>query len=167
MFQLGNGINYLHNLGIIHRDINPNNIIVNDVNDKIYLKIIDLSSSKTIGKEDNVDEMTGNFLYSAPEIIKRIHYDYKVDVWSIGVTLFYILSRNYPFESEKNKLGYLGEIIRNNFQINFNQNYWENRSIEVINLISLCLDNVIERLNIDQFLNHCWFKKWRKLVQLV
>jgi hypothetical protein len=165
IFKIAKGVNYLHNLGIIHRDINPNKIIINEINDKICLKIIDFSSSKIIGKEEKSDEMTANYLYSAPEIFRKIPYDCKVDVWAMGVMIFYIFTKSYPFQSEINKFGYLREIVRNDFHINFKQNYWYSKSSEVVNLITLCLNNVNERLNMRQFLNHSWFEKCRKLVQ--
>jgi serine/threonine protein kinase len=82
-------INYCHQTRICHRDIKPENILINE-NDET--KIIDLGFAAIVREnEKSLSEFKGTVAHKAPEIIKRVRYNEKCDIWSIGV-VFYILS---------------------------------------------------------------------------
>jgi serine/threonine protein kinase len=89
-------INYCHKTRICHRDIKPENILINE-NDEI--KIIDLGFAAIVREnEKNLSEFKGTEAYMAPEIIKRLRYNEKCDIWSIGVVFYILLSFSLPFE---------------------------------------------------------------------
>ena len=86
--QIAFALKVLHQKGIIHRNINPQNIFLNtDIeNGKKEIKLGDFSCSIFI--KDNKSEQIGTFLYSSPEIISGLEYNEKTDLWSLGITLF-------------------------------------------------------------------------------
>ena len=78
--QCLSGLSYIHSKKIIHRDINPENLLLDN---NMILKISDFGVSKKIEKSNNLLTMVGKQNYIAPEILKRI-YDEKVDIYSLG-----------------------------------------------------------------------------------
>ena len=154
MKELGEGISYLHSLGIIHRDIKPENILITNKNE---VKIIDFGLSKIIGNNEKTNEAFGTLNYAAPEILLRIPYGKEIDIWALGVLLFYMLSGRYPFiginEKELANQIVLEHII-------FNEDEWGIRTLQVIDLIEKCLIKQPSfRIDIKGFLKHNWFKK--------
>ncbi len=95
--QLAAGVDYLHSQGIVHRDLKPANIFV----ESGYVKIGDYGLSKFIatsrraGQTDSV----GTFHYMAPEIAKG-DYGKQIDVYSLGILLFELLSGKVPFDGQ-------------------------------------------------------------------
>lgn len=83
---------YLHSQGILHRDVKPSNIFVDTEGS---LQLGDLGSAKVAEKENYT--RVGTPLYLAPEIIKYEAYNEKVDIWSLGVTLFQLAALKLPF----------------------------------------------------------------------
>lgn len=94
----------IHNKKIIHKDINPSNIIFNSSSNQI--KITDfgistiLSSEKNIVKNPNILE--GTLAYISPEQTGRINrlIDYRSDFYSLGVTFYELLTGQLPFQSK-------------------------------------------------------------------
>ena len=103
-------LEYLHSKGVIHRDIKLLNIFMNK--DK-EIKIGDMGMSKII--EGDVDNMNmsrvGTPLFLAPELVKKEKYDYKIDVWSLGCSLYHLAKLVPPFNEDN--LIKLGNAIVN------------------------------------------------------
>ena len=86
-FQLLNGINIIHHKKIIHRNINPSNILI-DENENVYIS----GFSSAIYLEDengkikeNLNPLIGTRYYMAPELLlSKSNYDYKIDMFSLG-----------------------------------------------------------------------------------
>ncbi|CAM4429546.1 MAG: Serine/threonine-protein kinase PknD [Legionella sp.] len=101
--QLVDIIGELHQLKIIHKEINPSNLIIDP--DKLALKLIDLSVCTQIS-EETFDYMAFNSLeedlaYISPEQTGRINrpIDYRTDFYSLGITLYQMLTNQLPFQS--------------------------------------------------------------------
>lgn len=94
LYQILRGLKYIHSAGIIHRDLKPNNI---GVNQNVELKILDFGLARS-----NAEEMTGYVVcrwYRAPEIILNwMHYNEKVDMWSVGCILGEMITRKPLFK---------------------------------------------------------------------
>ena len=82
--------------GVIHRDINPNNIYIFNIG-KFFRKIKLGGFSCSIFAKDNNSEPIGSIFYTAPEIIKGLPYDEKCDLWSLGITLYESLFGHLPY----------------------------------------------------------------------
>ena len=105
--EILNGLNYLHSHNIIHRDIKCLNLFL--TKDK-HVKIGDLGVS-TIVSNINALHCTrvGTPLYLSPELVKQIPYDYKVDIWSFGCSLYHLCMLEPPFSGDN--LIALGNMI--------------------------------------------------------
>ncbi|GAA39797.2 serine/threonine-protein kinase PRP4 [Clonorchis sinensis] len=85
--------------GILHADIKPDNILVNE--NKILLKLSDFGSASTIQDNEITPYLVSRF-YRAPEIILGVPYDYNVDLWSAAVTLFELHTGHILFPGKTN-----------------------------------------------------------------
>jgi serine/threonine protein kinase len=101
MKDIANGINYIHNNGVIHRDIKIDNVILKHG----VCKITDFGVS-SVGKFSQT--FVGTPVYLAPEIMNnRVyndHYDKTVDIWALGVLVFEAYFRTNPFFYHGSKL---------------------------------------------------------------
>jgi predicted ATPase/serine phosphatase RsbU (regulator of sigma subunit)/tRNA A-37 threonylcarbamoyl transferase component Bud32 len=101
--QIVDSLAKIHAADIIHKDINPSNIIVNL--DKHILKIIDFGISSRLPRENptlkNPEELEGTLAYLSPEQTGRINrsIDYRSDLYSLGVTFYELLTGTLPFTS--------------------------------------------------------------------
>ena len=167
-FYLGeilNVLSYFEEKKIAHRDIKPDNILLDD-ND--HLKFIDFSTAtkinstynlkqrKFIPRENDNCELLGTLEYCSPEMLKgKIKNDKSCDIWSFGIILYQFYHNYTPFKG-KNDIETKNNILNND--IKFKDNLNEN----VKDLIIKCLnknDNERFGLNsINDIKNHVYFK---------
>lgn len=97
LYQILRGVKYLHSAGIIHRDIKPGNLLVNS---NCLLKICDFGLARVFEANKNRD-MTQEVVtqyYRAPELLLGAkHYDFSVDMWSVGCIYGELLNRKIMF----------------------------------------------------------------------
>lgn len=96
--QLLHSIKCLHDVGIVHRDLKLDNIMM----DEGEIRIIDFGLSKIINPEEKekLTTVVGTPHYIAPEIFNN-SYDEKCDVWSLGVIAYQLFSQGeFPFEGD-------------------------------------------------------------------
>jgi serine/threonine protein kinase len=154
MLQLGSALQYLHLRGIVHRDLKPENIMVQEEgSDDVVVGDFGLSKF-TAGKQDSLKMACGTLAYVAPEVLKMTGYGKGVDLWSLGVIMYFMLRGRLPFDSDNQK-----EIIALTLKgdIPFNHKPWEETSDNAKDLIrGLLKINPAQRLDIDQFMAHPW-----------
>lgn len=99
VFQVASSINYLHQCGIIHRDLKLENILIKTYTDKSFLiKIGDFGLSAVTSPSQDAAERHGTLHYLAPEILELKSYDCSVDIWSLGVITYTLISGAFPFD---------------------------------------------------------------------
>ncbi|XP_054732143.1 serine/threonine-protein kinase PRP4 homolog [Anastrepha obliqua] len=97
--QLFLALKLLKKTGILHADIKPDNILVNENN--LCLKLCDFGSASTINDNEITPYLISRF-YRAPEIILGITYDYGIDMWSAGCTIYELYTGKILFSGKSN-----------------------------------------------------------------
>ena len=153
IYKLLLSINYIHSLGIIHRDIKLCNILFFDES-KVNIRLIDFGLCKILGPSEKAKECCGTLSFAAPELLKEIPYSKSVDFWGIGIITFFLLSGYLPFD-DKNTEKVFRKIIED--PIYFKESIWKNISVEAKDFVSGLLEkNPEKRFNIEQALEHPW-----------
>ena len=100
-------LHYLHDKGIIFRDIKPENIMVLENG---FIKLIDFGAAKYI--KDRTNSIIGTPQYMAPEVILGDQYSFEVDYWSVGVCLYEFIYGEIPFGQDASEaIGIYSSII--------------------------------------------------------
>ena len=105
--QVLDGLAYAHRNGIIHRDIKPGNIMVSTINGATSVRVLDFGISKLIGSDSRdiqsltaMGEIFGSPSYMSPEQCSGAAVDPRSDIYSIGCTLFEVLTGFVPYQGE-------------------------------------------------------------------
>ncbi len=113
---------YMHSKRVLHRDIKPANIVFND---SAVPKLVDFGLSRDGYASVGASTFAGSPAFMAPEMTRRARYDDKVDIWSLGTTLYYMASQGkllYATETEINAFanggaaswaGHMANLLRN------------------------------------------------------
>ena len=98
---------FMHAQGIVHRDLKPENILLEEKNSISMFKLADFGFAYFSAKKET--KCSGSPGYIAPEILRGNSYDSKIDIFSIGVISYELLTRFSPFKGQT-----LQEIVREN-----------------------------------------------------
>ena len=108
MYQIAQGVKYMHSQGIVHRDLKPENILCVQPKSIRRVKIADFGISKMVSPDSIQNAtfltMAGTLNYTAPEILRGKRYNTAVDCWSIGVIMYILLLGYAPFYGESDTL---------------------------------------------------------------
>ena len=153
-------LQYLHSFKppIIHRDIKPENLLLNE-SGRILLADFGWSNFKNDG--DIRKTFCGTPEYIAPEMLRKEGHDHRIDIWSIGVLMFELLSGYSPFCAKTNQ-----DLYANIRKLKIN---WPPDMPPLAkNLISKILKlNPKDRLSLEDILNHQWFQQTKMLKPLL
>ncbi|GFP85768.1 phosphoenolpyruvate carboxylase kinase 1 [Phtheirospermum japonicum] len=151
MVPLLEAIAHIHDRGVAHRDIKPDNILFNSYNEP---KLADFGSAECFGNGRLMSGIVGTPYYVAPEVVAGMDYNEKVDVWSAGVILYIMLSGIPPFYGESAR-EIFEAVLRGNLR--FPRSVFGSVSLEAKDLLRrmLCKD-VSRRFSAEQVLRHQW-----------
>ena len=158
ILQLCNGLEAVHSLGIIHRDINPNNIMVDE---KGSLKIIDFGISRIRKLKQSADtQLLGTHGFAPPEQYGFSQTGFEADIYSIGVLMNYLKTGCFP--SEKTDSGAFAPVIVKCTQMDKNNRY---KSVVELAADISKKDRIKKYIRkIPGFRRDIW---WHKLIALV
>ena len=152
-------LNHMHHRHILHRDVKPENIMINER----QVKLIDFGSSTRFNKNEKLQEITGSCYYIAPEVLDGA-YNEKCDIWSLGIILYIMLTGIIPYDGENDY-----EVLK---QIRSDSEIFEKPEFETVSddaqdlLRRMLRRNDIERISAKEALRHPWLNKfhWQTII---
>jgi calcium/calmodulin-dependent protein kinase I len=125
----------------VHRDLKPENLLLSEKSKNAKVMISDFGLSKIYNEEIAMKTACGTPGYVAPEVLRRQGYGREVDLWSIGV-ITYILLSGYPPFYDANNVELFKKIMAGRYE--FDRPWW---------------DNIAERGKLIQFFLQFFFTK--------
>jgi tetratricopeptide (TPR) repeat protein len=107
--QLAGALAYVHARGIVHRDVKPGNVLVTRAGGEPAVKLIDFGLAAAAHLDDD-GVPRGTVRYMAPEVIERGAVDTRADLYSLGITLYEVLTGAPPFQ------GSTREVLRQHLE---------------------------------------------------
>ena len=167
--QLLDGVAYLHDHGVTHRDLKPANVLLCDDKTRVspLIKIADFGVARQLMDGNFMTTICGTFNYAAPEVLlqgnsflgagtRAMPYGKEVDMWSLGVILYCMLSGTHPFREEPGLPPLFDQITKGMY--NFDPPAWKAVSPEAVDLVrGLLTVSTKDRLTARQGLQHSWF----------
>lgn len=143
-------IKYCHEMGVVHRDVKPENILLSTSG---KIKLADFGLAMRVANGQRLTGLAGSPAYVAPEVLSG-NYSEKIDIWSAGILLHALLVGVLPFQGDS--LDAVFEQIKN-VELNFHTGIWESISKPARDLIERILTrDVAARITADEVLTHPW-----------
>ncbi|XXG43599.1 hypothetical protein AAC387_Pa01g3589 [Persea americana] len=158
--QLVSAVHYCHSKGVTHRDIKPQNILL-DQEGNLKVSDFGLSALPELLRDGLLHTSCGTPAFTAPEVVRRKGYDgAKADAWSCGIILYLLLAGCLPFNEANIAVMYQKMYLRD-----FEFPCWISKSAQRV--ISRLLDpNPQNRITIEELIRISWFKKSLELNQV-
>lgn len=151
--EIISAIEYLHSMNIVHRDLKPENLLYATTEPDSVLKVADFGLSKESGK--SMQTVCGTPGYVAPEVVLGKSYTSSVDMWSLGVIGYILLSGYEPFYDERGDTYIFRKIVRGAYE--FHSPWWDEVSDEAKDFIkNLLVLDPSRRFTAAKALKHPW-----------
>lgn len=161
MAQLLSAVSYMHEHGVVHRDLKFENIMFESTREDARIKVIDFGlSKKFIGEPKYMTECVGTIYTMAPAVLQGI-YSSNADLWSAGVIAYMLLSATKPFWHKRRKR-MIDMIMRCHYTME--GGVWESISPAAKDFVShLIVLDPKERYSAAQALKHEWIVNRERL----
>lgn len=148
------GLRYIHGQGLIHGDIKLPNMLCNEENDVISVKIWDFGLSHILDAEKGnkvfINDVSGTLGHIAPEVKSHCEIGTEVDIWCFGLMLYEMAVAYKPTQ--------LKSYSSNKGDIPFRKIDWKRKSLLLQDLISKWMNyEPQKRLSAEEALQHPWF----------
>ena len=148
------GLHFLHKLGVVHRDVKLENILLVHDGKKTRAKLIDYGLATFLGPGDWSQEPVGTLKYVSPEVISRLRYREKVDNWSLGVILYIMLRGTVPFYGKSEEETALRILKR---KLNLHSDGWSEVSTGAKDVLERLLSRRPDfRMSLKELLSTLW-----------
>ena len=152
-------INYMHNQGIVHCDLNSDHVLLSCSSSQYIPKLIGFNFSQIVTEMQEFDLKHISYHYASPEMLKG-EFDTKTDMWSIGILLYNLLVGKLPFYS-KEKVSIIKDIYYGNLDFtNTNFIALSNNAQDLIK--NLLVVDPIKRYSAADAVQHNWLKQCKK-----
>jgi serine/threonine protein kinase len=151
----------LHDVSICHRDLKPQNLLLMSSDDCTKIKVADFAFARRVHVPQSLTSRVGTPTYVAPEILKNVPHDERVDLWSVGIIAYVLLCGYPPFLEDNQQL--LFEKIRSG-SYQFHDPDWRTVSREAKSFIQgLLRVDPCDRWSADEALKSRWMEvpAWR------
>ncbi len=116
ILQVLDAVGHMHSKNIIHRDIKPSNIMITSDD---TVKLIDFGIAKHLRKNQALitqgGSKLGTTIFMSPQQVKGKVLDRRTDIYSIGATLFYVLTGQYPYDKNLSEYDIYNKIVTQPF----------------------------------------------------
>lgn len=149
-----------------HRDMKPENILLESADlSKLSVKLADFGFTTNFEPDLGMTLGCGSLLYMAPEILSAKIYNEKVDIWSLGVITFMLLTGKNPFPGkDREAVKNLIKTTRGHVFV-ARSPHLDKSSKNAKNFLEKCLDQSVDtRYSAEQLLEHPWIKEHHKLL---
>ena len=145
-------LEYLHERGIVYRDLKPENILMDDSG---YVKLTDFGFSRRLEAGEQAFTFCGTPEYVAPEIITKKSHDFRVDIWSLGILVYELVTGAPPFtKTYSNSDQFYVEILKGMKGVYF-PDYISNPAAEIIR--QCCRLSANQRPSLHTLKYFMWF----------
>ena len=159
--QLCCAVYYLNIYGIIHRDIKPEHLLLDDKYEEPTIKLIDFGLSEILFPREKTCAQFGTIGYTAPEVLRGIPYNKTADTWTIGIMIYLLIIGCLPFD-DANEMNKIKEMTINE-EIPFPTVICKKKTQESIYLLENILrKDPTKRMNIEEILKSKWVQKFCK-----
>lgn len=163
--QILEALRYLHDeVDIVHRDLKPENLLFRDSSEEAELMITDFGLSREQHDDQFLQTTCGSPHYVSPEVLRRQGHGKPVDMWSLGVITYVLLSGYTPFWGGVHKSNQVLFQAICEGRYDYDDPAWDNVSSEAKDFIRklLCVDQQ-KRYTAVQALEHPWLSTEQKV----
>jgi len=149
---------YLHSEGVAHRDLKPENLLCRKENDQLHILVSDFGLSRLLneGEFSQMSTQCGSLEYCAPEVLSGTKYEKSVDLWSVGVITYILLTGFFPFYDPNRDPAAMYEKIQN---VEYDWEDCPEVSAEAKDFVAkLLVYDAKDRMTAEEALKHPWMR---------